>query len=122
MKTHPITISSKLLEEAGYKDWNNPNKDSITANNWQKCLKDDKGKKYFINIKETIGWNGENNSESEHNWWSSIQLETDKGSVEFSLVQWFNESGQYSGNTIQNMEDYFEQIWNFHHCPYYELN
>lgn len=96
------TISRDILLAKGYKEWKN--------DNYQKLVSDEEGKKYFINI-ECFDF-------SERVFWGPyIQLETDKGSVKYSLIQWFNNS---SGRTIEEMEEYFEALFVFHNKPYYE--
>jgi hypothetical protein len=116
-----ITISAELLSEHGYNRWSKSGDCSCPAHlngQWQKRITDQKGEtKYFITINESFGWNpNENYGERFHNWWPSIQFNVDVPnfgfhSVEISLVQWFNESGQYSQITIPIMEEMFESFF-----------
>jgi len=105
------TISKEILLDKGYREWK--------PNHYQKLISNDSGKKYFINI---INTDFSTMQSDLGQWWTpSVQLETDKGSVNFELVQWFNGSGKYSGRTIEEVEDYFESLFEFHNKPYYDL-
>ena len=101
-------ISRKILLDAGYREWK--------PDHFQKRVDDEVGIKYFINIQRMelprIALNTL--------WSPSIQIETPNGAVEIELVQWFNNDGKTSGNTIEDVENYFERIWTFHEKPYYE--
>lgn len=114
---HLPTISKSLLTEAGYKCWKEDPTDH-TLRRWQKRILNNEGQtKYFINVDETRGWANPNLpvEESDHNFWPDMQFEVDVNgkspSIQISLVQWFNESGQWSGITIQQMEAYCESVW-----------
>ena len=101
-------ISKEILRKAGYREWK--------EDHFHKRLDDDLGIKYFINIQRI-----EFSNDTLHTIWSpSIQMETPNGAVEIELVQWFNNDGETSGNTIKDVENYFERIWTFHGMPYYE--
>ena len=101
-------ISKQILISSGYREWK--------PDNFQKRIDDDIGIKYFIDIKKL-----ELPNDVLHTIWSpSIQIETPNGAVEIELVQWFNNDGKLSGNTIEDVENYFERIWTFHGRPYYE--
>jgi hypothetical protein len=101
-------ISKEILRNAGYCEWK--------EDHFQKRLDDEVGIKYFINIHRI-----ELSNNALHTiWYPSIQIETSNGAVEIELVQWFNNDGETSGNTIKDVENYFERIWNFHGMPYYE--
>ena len=113
------TISKDLLLLNGYKCWN----ENPEGGEWQKCIKDAAGgKKYFINIKERLGFNGEVNM---RNWWPSIQFDVEidvntTQNIEVSLVQWFNNSGEWSGVTIEQMEEFCQSVWTRLDGQYYE--
>lgn len=119
-----ITISKELLVEAGYKCWSeNPVTEPHIVRKWQKVFTDDIGKKYFINVNESFGWHSY--FEDLHNFWPTVQFdvcvnETSYQTISVSLVQWFNESGQYSKLTISEMENYCEHIWSTLGGQYYE--
>ena len=116
-----ITISAQLLTEHGYKCWSKSGDRSCPGHlngQWQKRITDESGQtKYFININESFGWNPyEQYGERFHNWWPSIQFNIDVPgfgfqSIEISLVQWFNESGQYSQITVPVMEEMIESFF-----------
>ena len=116
-----ITISAELLAEHGYNRWSKSGDRSCPEHlnsQWQKRISDEYGKtKYFIDINESFGWNPkENSGERFHNWWPSIQFNVEVPnlgfhSVQISLVQWFNESGQYSQITIPIMEEMIESFF-----------
>lgn len=104
------TISRKILLEKDYTEWK--------KDNYQKVIIDEIGKKYFINI-VSVDLSLIQKNLGIH-WTPQMQLETDKGSVNFELVQWFNNNGEYSGRTIEEVEEYFENLFVFHNKPYYE--
>ena len=110
-----VTISRSILESNGYKCWKEYPEPHIVAQ-YQKCISDDLGKKYFININETTGWNPAlSNDVSKHNFWPSVQFNININdsfhSINIQLVQWFNESGKYSNISIKQMEDKIEEIF-----------
>lgn len=122
-----ITISKELLEKAGYKTWKfNQDREPHIVRKWQKRICDETGKKYFINIEETSGWNPHiNEGEEFHNFWPSVQFNIEVPnfgyqSINIELVQWFNESGRYSRITIEKMEEMIEEIWVNLKGSYYE--
>ncbi len=111
MKT---TIDHDLLLAAGYARW----KKETDVDHYQKCVKDEIGKKYYINAK-MIDFS--TNDKEMGKWWDfDVQLDTPLGSVHIQTVQWFNHSGYYSGRTIAEVEAYFETLFQFHGQPYYE--
>lgn len=124
---HKPTISKSLLTEAGYKCWKQDPTDH-TLRRWQKRILNDQGQtKYFVNVNETHGWRCPTpTDESDHNFWPEMQFEVDldgkSPSIQISLVQWFNESGQWSGITIAKMEEYCEQVWKSLNGKMYESN
>lgn len=125
-----ITISKEILETHGYNRWTKAGDVSCPEHlngKWQKAIRDDDGnKRYFINIDESFGWNPrEKNGEQFHNWWPSIQFEIEVpgfgfNSIEISFVQWLNESGQYSGITVQTVEEMAEDFFTKLHGKNYE--
>jgi len=112
-----ITISKELLTEAGYDCWSqNPPQEPHICRKWQKCVYNEDGtKRYFINIDETFGWNPPS-QESSNNFWPAIGFKVEVPNFEpqylnIELVQWFNESGKYSGITIPVMEQMIETFF-----------
>lgn len=101
------TISAEILKQAGYKEYEQ--KDG--GRSFQKRFVDTKGMRYFTKC-FYFSFDGRSS------WEFSMQLETEKGAVEFTTIQWFN---QDSGRTIKDVEDYFEWLWKAHNKPYYEL-
>lgn len=124
-----ITISKQLLESAGYKCWSeNPEFEPHIVRKWQKRINDEFGlTKYFIDINETKGWNPQlNNGNEFHNFWPSIQFDIEVHgfglhTIKVSLVQWFNESGQFSKITIEKMEEVCEEIFEKLNGRHYEI-
>lgn len=99
------TISREKMLEAGYKEYE--------VGKFQKCVRDEKGKKYFINCDLHVFPIG--------NWWEFyIQIDVKQGNIRIETVQWFNNDGEHSGNTIEGVEDFFEYEWDMHGEPYYE--
>lgn len=120
-----MTISSEKLIAAGYTRWKfTP--DEYTFAQHQKRVTDQDGRtKYFINIDETKGWNPTVNSTDEfHNFWPSIQFQIKIAdtfqSIDVRCIQWFNESGKYSGITIEQMEEYLDSVWGRLNGEFYE--
>ncbi len=110
------TISALLLEDLGYKEYkNNP---SVGDRFFQKKFTDKKGVKYFINVKHFYY---SNNGKQSRFWDFSMQLELEKGSVNFETIQWFNQNGEYSGRNVEDVEEYFEWLWQKHDKPYCKL-
>lgn len=102
------TISKEVLAKAGYDEWK--------PNYFQKKLMDGRDVKYFINVQhyppsyDNVG----------SMWDATIQCDTPKGSVMLSTLQWFNNDGKYSHNTIEDVEALFERFWQFLGQPRYE--
>lgn len=123
-----ITISKELLEQSGYKCWKEyPEQEPHICRKWQKLFSDERGKKYFININESFGWNPHIESGDEfHNFWPSVQFNIfvpsfGYHSIEVNLVQWFNESGKYTNIDIEMMEMVVDSIWRDLEGQYYEI-
>lgn len=120
-----MTISAEKLIASGYHLWST-NPDEHTIGRYQKRILDgDSRTKYFININETSGWNPHINTGIEfHNFWPSIQFQILVAdtfqSIEIRCIQWFNESGKYSGITIEQMEEYLDEVWHRLGGVYYE--
>lgn len=102
-------ISKEILLSSGYREWR--------LDHFQKRFDDESGIKYFIDIIRI----GIPSNVVNVMWAPSMQLNTPNGAVQIELVQWFNNGGETSGNTIEDVENYFERLWNFHGKPYYEL-
>ena len=116
-----ITISKDLLLENGYKTYENNFLDkNYYCNSYQKRFKDERGNtKYFINIDESLGFNkpGSVYDESDHNWWPSLNIDMpsldgeNERHLKIELIQWFNNSGQFSKISIEEMEYFAEFIF-----------
>lgn len=114
-----FTISRELLIEKGYYIY----KDTLCSyciNSYQKKVIKDNVVLYFINIKETEGFN-ENDGWT--NFWPSMQIHNKDGNaIGIDLVQWFNNSGTFSGITIEDMEKALEDIYYSLEATPYEDN
>ena len=109
MNIEKETISFNILIDNGYNEWK--------VDHFQKRIDNDYGKKYFINCKKYVIPMKDSNV----NWWEfDVTLKSKNGSINISTVQWFNNDGIHSQNTIQDVENYFETIFNFHDKPYFE--
>ena len=112
------TISVEILKENGYTEYKD-NSGDFGKRFFQKKFIDKKGEKYFINC---YYYFYANTGGQQRFWDFNMQIETSKGAVEITTVQWFNQDGIYSNNTIKDVEDYFEKMWVANGKPYYELN
>lgn len=111
-----ITISIELLKQKDYSEYQQQNSE-YGDKFFQKKFTDKKGVKYFINCKYYFF---SNNGQQSRFWEFSMQLNTEKSYVNFDTVQWFNQDGIYSGRTVEDVEEYFEWLWQKHDKPYYE--
>lgn len=109
------TISDLLLHKSGYSEYEH--EAEYGDRFFEKKFTDAHGVKYVLNVKYYFFTQ---NGEQLHFWDFSMQLETEKGSVNFVTVQWFNQDGAYSGRTIAEAEAYFEWLWKQHGKPYHE--
>lgn len=120
-----MTISPEILTDSGYKlytgsfDFEPPFKLGL----WQKKFADERGIKYFLNIKQTKGFY-DTDTHVSMNWWPHIQFEIlvkDRPqAVNIEFVQWLNDSGKYSKLTITDIEEYANNIWLSLNGLYYE--
>lgn len=123
-----ITISNEILRENGYHTYTQNGYDpNYYLNFYQKRFLDDRGNtKYFINIKETSGFDPDVDDEKNHNWWPTLNLNLlsldgeDERFFSIDLVQWFNNSGQYSEINIGEMEMWCEYLFHSLDCLYYK--
>jgi hypothetical protein len=111
------TISVEKLLEAGYVEYGQSTND-YGVRTFQKKFTDEKGVKFFIDCKYYFF---SINGKQSRFWDFKMQINTEKGSVEFTTMQWFNQDGVHSGRTIKEVEEYFEWLWNAHGKPYYEV-
>jgi hypothetical protein len=109
------TISEELLKKAGYIEYEGAGQ--FGDRFFQKKFTDRHGTKYFIEV--AYSFFAQNGVQSRF-WDFWIQLDTEKGSVRFETIQWFNQDGIYSGRTIAEVEAYFQWLWIRHGKPYYE--
>lgn len=116
MKATKTISRNHLVNLFGYKEWK--------TDHYQKLISDKYGKRYFIDC----NFFSHNQSGKLNTFWEfTMQLETKNGSVAFKTVQWFNNGGlpfsdEDTGrkSTITDVEEYFNMIWLYHGCPYYE--
>lgn len=100
--------------KAGYKKFANPGINSAEYG-LQKCISDEKGKKYFIDV-----WVYDFSMYKqvpEHQWnrfSSEANFESKDLSFKTTLIQ--NEK-----TTVKNIEEFFESIWVKLGCGYYKL-
>lgn len=101
-----VTISKELLLAAGYKYTENTHDaDSDTVRSWRKPIIVGGSQEYVIYIRETRAWN----PLTLNHFWPLVRFDVQVGktrqSIKIDLVQWFNESGTFSGITIAEMEE-----------------
>lgn len=108
----PVTQDS--LRQAGFKPFKQKGLSDWTDSYWQKRFDDTKGKKYFITIAEY------DNSRFP-------QLLELKGKYSFAPDSQFKANGvtfdvqMHSPQSIEEMLDFFENMWKNMNCDYYEL-
>lgn len=119
-------LSVKTLEENGYHMFVNSFKTMDRTNRispsdaykgtWQKCFRDEKGKRYFINISlwDFTGISGTLSS-SGPSFCSDAQFNDKKGEC-FNLELLSNKE-----QTLQSIETFFEKAWIRMGCEYYEM-
>jgi hypothetical protein len=110
------TISAELLKEKGYREYG-VGAAEFGHRLFQKKVVDDLGIKFFITCEFSFF---SNNGRQLRFWDFSAQFKTPKGDVEVSTVQWFNQDGLYSHNSIEDVEQYLEKMWAANDSPYYE--
>lgn len=81
--------------------------------NFQKCVKDDIGKKYFLNIHKYQGWTHPHTNEY---YPESYEFETYFVNYDDEPVRMLF----YAGWTIESFEDYAKQLFNTGLFDYYE--
>ena len=113
------------LEKNGYRKFNDQFKRSKDLSEsqdpykgtWQKCIRDEKGKKYFINIQM---WDFANSWVSDRNLAREASYQAD---VQFTLQDETNfnlELLSIQNKTLIEVEQWFEKAWRIHECEYYE--
>lgn len=78
---------------------------------YQKCVSDEIGKRYFINI-----WYYPETTINGHTIKEGVQMEaqfTDRNDVNVNL--------EVLTDDIRYIEDFFEEFWNDNDCGYYEM-
>lgn len=102
------SITGQKLLEAGYKRYDRSAIDPIEVKGvFQKKIHVD----YWISIKL---WKfNELNGPLKETWEIDVQFTTHDGeAVNMSLVQWFNNSINKYGKTIEDVESFYETMWN----------
>lgn len=101
-----VTISKELLIAAGY-SFNEVSEadEAGTVRTWRKQVLRDGSQEYMIHIRETRAWN----PLTLNHFWPSVHFDVQVGktrqTIKIELIQWFNESGTFSGITIEDMEE-----------------
>lgn len=116
-------ISVEVLEKAGYTRFSDQFKRSENLSNdpykgtWQKCIRDDKGKKYFINIEK---WDFADSSLKDRfngyklpSYSAHAQFDGPDGTFNVQLLS-------AEGRTLQAIENWFEKQWKMNECDHYE--
>ena len=106
-------ITQEDLISAGYKPFKQKNICEFTESFWQKRFDDDKGKKYFITLaeydnskyKDTYQFEGRYSFQSDTQFVSS--------GVTFNIEM-------LSPKSVEEMEEFFENMWVKLSCDYYE--
>ena len=98
-------MNKEELIKAGYKEWKHYH--------FQKLIKDDKGKRYYINI-ET---NYYANEKHICYWVCKFQFQNTY-LVNKELCPMFEI--EVSELSIEELESYIDELWNFYKNPYYE--
>lgn len=120
-----ITIAS--LEQNGYRYYENAFKrspDLTPAQDpykglYQKCIRDNQGKKYFINFH---AWDFANSFASDRNVGREVSLQAE---AQFTLPNGDNINVEYLSaqrRTLAEIEAWFENAWSFMGAQHYEKN
>lgn len=105
-------ITKEQLTAAGYKPFNQIGIREYTKSFWQKRFDDDKGKKYFITIAEYDNLEDKNRQFSQEFSYSPFtQFETHGATFDVEML---------NPQSVEQMEEFFENIWFKMDCNYYE--
>lgn len=120
-------LNIKLLLENGYGRYEDqfkrhkefsPEEDAYKGS-YQKCVRDDQGKKYFINIDT---WDFANSFARHQNLGREMSF---MAHAQFTLPNGDNVNFEYlsvGNKTIAEIEEWFAKTWSMYECRYYEKN
>lgn len=109
-----MTTKDELIAK-GYKPFTQHNLKEFTNSFWQKCVRDDRGKKYYITIAEY------DNSKFP-------EIVKIAGAFSYQPEVQFTSHGitfnvdMLQPESILEMEHFFENMWNSLECDYYEYS
>lgn len=118
-------ITVEKLESNGYRKFVDTSKLSGTIEQdpykvtWQKCVRDDKGKKYFINIELWDFKNSQyadrvNIEDKSFPSWSQMEFQNEQN---FRVSLFYNKE-----QSLDDVEAWYEKQWKINEAAYYELN
>lgn len=109
-------ITREDLIASGYKPFTSKILSQYSDKGYQKCLRDEKGKKYYITLIE-YDWDQFPEAVQQkgyrYSYAPETQFNTQDGTV-FDLQM-------LSPESIEQMEVFFEDVWTKMNCQYYEL-
>lgn len=95
--------------KAGYTRWNPSPYELLATDLFQKCITDEKGKRYFINVTR---WDFSPYEQNYVRYDASVQFETKSGlTVNMDCLD---------GWAIEEMEKYYADLWDLGWFDYYE--
>lgn len=105
-------MTNQELLDAGYKRWAPSPYREFETDMFEKCVRDEKGKKYFIHISR----------------WDFTQLDNQVNVRYDSTVQFTHKNGEVvnvdglNGWDLQELEKFYEDLWNTGWFKYYEVD
>ena len=106
-------VTQAALKAAGYKQFTQRNIWQYTSIGWQKCFRDEKGKKYYITIAEYDNSQFPNIKEicGDYSFQPETQFESNGTTFDVQM---------HRPDSIEQMEEFFENLWKSMNCNYYE--
>jgi hypothetical protein len=114
--TKPDTELTRQLESAGYKYWHDTTGfKQFTQHMFQKCIKDDIGKKFYINI-----WHYDQRTYGETTLPESLCIEVQFQTLEGDILDGGVVNVELNTNKFEVAEVYLENMWLVLGYDYYD--
>lgn len=110
-----MSITRESLLEHGYKAFTQKSIKEYTDQHYQKCIRDERGKKYYITVSE---WDNRQYQDrfkiDDFSYEPDVQF-TDANGTTFNVEM-------LSPKSVGEMEKFFDSLWYAMCCEYYEGN